>query len=73
MDVSGQTEASVPQQQHGEHDILDQRADLEKYQTQLKQTFGAIRDGRLIEACDSLLQISEWLLTNVVELGKQSP
>ena len=70
MNVSGQPGPSVPQQHHEEQDILDQQASLENCQTQLKETLGAIRDGRLIEACESLLHISDWLLANVVELGE---
>ncbi|KAI5815987.1 hypothetical protein BZA77DRAFT_66365 [Pyronema omphalodes] len=40
-----------------------------QYQTAIKRTFQNMRDGRLRDAGDSLLQLSEWLLTNAVELG----
>jgi hypothetical protein len=35
----------------------------------LKQTFENTRDGRLVEASTSLLDISEWLLTHAQDLG----
>ena len=68
MDQIGQSGASIPQQQQ-EQRVTDPRARLDDYQTQLKATFGAIREDRLEEASDSLLQISEWLLSNVQNLG----
>ncbi|KAL7268452.1 hypothetical protein RUND412_008925 [Rhizina undulata] len=40
-----------------------------RYQTALKQTFQNMRGGRLVEAGASLLTISDWLLSNAVELG----
>lgn len=40
------------------------------YQNALKLVFKNIIDLRLAEASSSLLEVSEWLLANVVELGK---
>ncbi|PGH03913.1 hypothetical protein AJ80_08615 [Polytolypa hystricis UAMH7299] len=40
-----------------------------QYQRALRQTFENTRVGRLTEASQSLLEISEWLLSNAVELG----
>ncbi|MCJ1302318.1 hypothetical protein MMC08_005121 [Hypocenomyce scalaris] len=40
-----------------------------QYQNALKLTFENTRSGRLIEAGQSLLEISEWLLGHAVELG----
>ncbi|RPB05798.1 hypothetical protein L873DRAFT_1825076 [Choiromyces venosus 120613-1] len=40
-----------------------------QYQSALKRTFQNMRDGRLGEAGTSLLTISDWLLSNAVELG----
>ncbi|KAI5849495.1 hypothetical protein DFP73DRAFT_295952 [Morchella snyderi] len=40
-----------------------------QYQGALKRTFQNMQDGRLGEAGTSLLTISDWLLTNAVELG----
>jgi hypothetical protein len=40
-----------------------------QYQTALKRTFQNMRDGKLGEAGTSLLTISDWLLSNAVELG----
>lgn len=40
-----------------------------QYQHALKQTFENTRTGRLVEAGQSLLDISEWLLGHAVELG----
>jgi hypothetical protein len=39
------------------------------YQTALKEIFQNIINGRLAEASSSLLEVSEWLLGHVVELG----
>lgn len=39
-----------------------------QYQTALKRTFQNMHDGRLAEAGTSLLTISDWLLSNAVEL-----
>ncbi|KAI9850684.1 MAG: hypothetical protein M1838_005248 [Thelocarpon superellum] len=41
----------------------------DQYQIALKRTFEHTRDGRLVEAGQSLLEISEWLLSHAVELG----
>ncbi|SLM39024.1 hypothetical protein LPUS_09441 [Lasallia pustulata] len=41
-----------------------------QYQNALKLTFENTRSGRLIEAGQSLLKISEWLLGHAVELGR---
>ena len=70
MDPYHQPGASVQQSQQQEQAVADLSAQLESYQTQLKQTFGAIKEGRLVEACESLLHNSEWLLGNVRELGE---
>ena len=40
-----------------------------QYQEALKQTFENTREGRLAEAGQSLLEISEWLLRAASELG----
>ena len=70
MDLAQPAAPVSHQQPQGGQGGPDQRESLEHYQTQLKQTFGAIHGRRLLEACDMLLQLSEWLLTNVVELGE---
>lgn len=44
--------------------------DYSRYQTALRGTFQHMRDGRLLEAGNSLLELSTWLLTNAVDLGK---
>jgi hypothetical protein len=44
-----------------------------QYQNALKRTFQNMREGRLGEAGTSLLTISDWLLSNAVELGMQLP
>lgn len=40
-----------------------------QYQTALKRTFANIHNGQLMEAAQTLLEISDWLLTHAVELG----
>jgi hypothetical protein len=41
-----------------------------QYQTELRRTFECVRDGRLAEAGNSLIHISDWLLGNAEALGK---
>ena len=41
-----------------------------QYQNALRQTFENTRGGRLVEAGDSLLDISGWLLGHAEELGE---
>ncbi|KAJ8115960.1 hypothetical protein ONZ43_g4544 [Nemania bipapillata] len=53
--------ASAPDPQMGEA--------YEHYQTALRGVFTSIHDGALQTASESLLGISEWLLSKVVELG----
>ncbi|KAF1811453.1 hypothetical protein P152DRAFT_399204 [Eremomyces bilateralis CBS 781.70] len=40
-----------------------------QYQAELRRTFECVRDGRLVEAGQSLVQISDWLLGNAESLG----
>lgn len=47
-------------------------ADYTAYQTALKEIFQNIINGRLIDASQSLLDISEWLLGHVADLGELS-
>jgi hypothetical protein len=42
------------------------------YQSALKEIFQNIRNGVLASASESLLGVSDWLLTHVVELGMWS-
>lgn len=44
-----------------------------QFQQALRGTFGHARSGRLVEASRSLLEISEWLVSNARELGKLAP
>ena len=41
----------------------------EQYQTALKEIFTNIRNGVLVSASESLLTVSDWLLSKVAELG----
>ncbi|KAF8534614.1 hypothetical protein BDD12DRAFT_755818 [Trichophaea hybrida] len=59
-------DAEYAQQQHQAAALDDAYA---QYQTALKRTFQNMREGRLGEAGTSLLAISNWLLSNAVELG----
>ncbi|EEH50191.2 uncharacterized protein PADG_06270 [Paracoccidioides brasiliensis Pb18] len=43
-----------------------------QYQHTLRQTFASVQSGRLMEASNSLLEISVWLLGNAIELGLTS-
>ncbi|MCJ1256621.1 hypothetical protein MMC24_004445 [Lignoscripta atroalba] len=62
----------------GAHDVIEQQEVAQdsgydeaynQYQNALRQTFENTRSGRLIEAGQSLLEISEWLLGHAAELG----
>lgn len=44
-----------------------------QYQRALRSTFDQTRAGRLVEASRSLLEISEWLVTNARDLGRFGP
>ena len=55
------------------HDVAEESTNFDRayaqYQNALKQTFERTRSGRLIEAGQSLLEISDWLLGNASDLG----
>ncbi|GIK06450.1 hypothetical protein Aspvir_002100 [Aspergillus viridinutans] len=57
------------QQQHVTADSSDLNEEYGRFQRVLRSTFDHIRAGRLVEAGRSLLEISEWLVTNARELG----
>lgn len=42
----------------------------EQYQSALKEIFTNIRNGVLVAASESLLNVSDWLLSKVSDLGK---
>lgn len=44
-----------------------------QYQRAIRSTFDQTRAGRLVEASRSLLEISEWLVTNARDLGRFGP
>jgi enamine deaminase RidA (YjgF/YER057c/UK114 family) len=53
----------------GSSNVPSMEASYEQYQTQLKQAFQHIRDGRLHEAGTVIFSISEYLLNSVEQLG----
>lgn len=61
----GQDEA--PRQEHDSQSVDEA---FSQYQQALRGTFGHTRAGRLVDASRSLLEISEWLVTNARDLGK---
>lgn len=61
----GQDDA--PRQEH-ESQSVDEA--FSQYQQALRGTFDHTRAGRLVDASRSLLEISEWLVTNARDLGK---
>ncbi|KAL7625487.1 hypothetical protein AAE478_004707 [Parahypoxylon ruwenzoriense] len=71
--MSGMAQTSAPEQAIEEQVYSQQSADMEaaweQYQAALKEVFTNIRNGVLQAASESLLDISEWLLSKVVELG----
>lgn len=54
----------------GSSNVPTMDASFEQYQTQLKQAFQHIRDGRLNEAGTLIYQCSDYLLNSVEQLGK---
>lgn len=70
--MSGMAQNSTPDQPMEEQDYpqtTEMGEAYEQYQSALREVFTNIRSGVLQAASDSLLNISEWLLSKVVELG----
>lgn len=71
-----QNAPSVPpeimEEQQPQYAPANMQQAYDSYHTTLKEIFQNIRSGILVDASQSLLQISEWLLTNVGELGMLS-
>ncbi|KAI5862870.1 hypothetical protein GGS23DRAFT_72647 [Durotheca rogersii] len=71
--MSGMSQSSAPEQAIEDPAYSQQSADMEaawnQYQAALKEVFTNIRTGALETASESLLDISEWLLSKVTELG----
>ncbi|KAK8031507.1 hypothetical protein PG990_001241 [Apiospora arundinis] len=71
--MSGMSQqASAPDQVMEEQDYsnsTEMGEAYEQYQTALKEIFTNIRNGVLVSASESLLTVSDWLLSKVAELG----
>ncbi|KAI1339044.1 hypothetical protein F5Y15DRAFT_92026 [Xylariaceae sp. FL0016] len=70
--MSGMAQPSAPEQVVEEQDYsgsAEMGEAYEQYQSALKEIFTNIRGGVLQAASESLLNVSEWLLSKVVELG----
>lgn len=67
-ELAPSTQAPLVEQQEYEQPS-NYENEFNEYQTELKRTFEAVRNGQLKEASNTLLRISNWLLTHVVELG----
>jgi hypothetical protein len=63
------TQSSQAGYGQAEYSSNQQEAAYTTYQSQLKKVFGDVRDGKLVEAAGSLVNISDWLLTNAESLG----
>lgn len=73
-DLAPPEAAAAPTPEEGEAQDQDSGAfdrAYAQYQEALKQTFENTRDGRLVEAGQSLLEISDWLLGAASELGNK--
>ena len=66
---SGAAEVSIEEDYPSSAGGLDEA--YASYQTALKEIFQNIRNGVLAAASDSLLNVSDWLLSHVAELGRQ--
>jgi hypothetical protein len=70
--ATSQQQQHHPQQQQQQHvtpDTSDLNEAYGRFHQVLLSTFDHVRTGRLVEAGRSLLEISEWLVTNARELG----
>lgn len=63
------TESLQPQAQETQRETPNVDDGYNQYQQTLRQTFEYTRAGQLVEASHSLLEISEWLISNVSQLG----
>ncbi|KUI71160.1 hypothetical protein VM1G_06608 [Cytospora mali] len=74
--MGAQTTTAAPEVTMEESSEYPGGADLNQaytqYQDALKEIYKNIRDGALLTASESLLSVSEWLLSHVHELGKNS-
>lgn len=78
--MSGMSQTNTPQQE--QHAVEEQQQDpytasaemgeaYEQYQSALREIYTNIRNGVLVAASESLLNVSDWLLSKVNELGKK--
>ncbi|KAI0144803.1 hypothetical protein BJ166DRAFT_596882 [Pestalotiopsis sp. NC0098] len=76
--MSGMSQTNTPQQE--QHAVEEQQQDpytasaemgeaYEQYQSALREIYTNIRNGVLVTASESLLNVSDWLLSKVNELG----
>lgn len=63
------SEPLQPQAQEVQRETPNVDDGYNQYQQTLRRTFECTRVGQLVEASNSLLEISEWLISNVCELG----
>lgn len=63
-------EPQQQQQQQSEYDSSSLDEAYAQYQRALRITFDHTRDGRLLDASRSLVEISEWLVNNARDLGR---
>lgn len=68
-DLNPPAAAEPDDAEYSQHQAAQLDEAYSQYQTALKRTFQNMREGRLGEAGTSLLTISDWLLSNAVELG----
>jgi len=67
--TSSAADVTMEEQEYPASSGLDEA--YASYQTALKEIFRNIQAGALTTASESLLNVSEWLLSHVTELGKQ--
>lgn len=67
--MSGVTQGSTEVMEEEEYDSTGLDEAYNSYQTALKGIFQNIRSGMLTEASSSLLEVSDWLLSHVGDLG----
>lgn len=69
LDAQSLNQSTDSAQQHREHDTSSLDQAYSRYQRALRHAFDHARAGRLLNASQSLMEISEWLVSNAQDLG----
>jgi hypothetical protein len=70
--MGGMSQPAVPEAINEYEAAQDLEGAHDQYQNRLIEIFANVSNGMLVEASESLLHVSEWLLSHVEQLGKMS-